>query len=117
MSVNRGLSKVLSEARHLQKYLAPVAGKNLLIHEDLNRGIDGRLPDHYRQFHKEWKKKPMEFIHLEKRQEIFEKDEFGLIIPVQNSNIPVIYPDEFHEGLWGGEGVIKGREQPPRTCG
>lgn len=28
--------------------------------------------------------------------------------PVQNVPIPVIYPAEHNEGLWGGEGVVKG---------
>lgn len=26
----------------------------------------------------------------------------------QNVPIPVLYPDQMHEGLWGGEGVIEG---------
>ena len=25
-----------------------------------------------------------------------------------SSRVYVVYPDEFHNGLWGGEGVIKG---------
>ena len=32
---------------------------------------------------------------------------------MQNVNIPVIYPDQFHKGLWGGEGVVKGQLMPP----
>lgn len=27
---------------------------------------------------------------------------------MQNPRVSVIYPDQFHEGLWGGEGVVKG---------
>ncbi len=90
----------------------PVAGKNLLIHEEETRGIDGRLPKHFMDFHRQWKIGPQEFIHIQKNENLFEKDEFGLVVPVQNANIPVLYPDEFHDGLWGGEGVIKGRLRP-----
>lgn len=32
----------------------------------------------------------------------------GVTTPVQNVPIPVIYPPEHHEGIWGGEGVVKG---------
>lgn len=28
--------------------------------------------------------------------------------PVQNIPIPVIYPEEHNQGIWGGEGVVKG---------
>ena len=108
-------SKIMKEALELQKYLAPVAGKQLQDHEDLTRGIDGRLPKHYiDNFYRVWLRKPAEFIHVEKRPERFEKDEFGLVIPVQNANVRALYPEEFHRGLWGGEGVVKGREQPER---
>ena len=27
---------------------------------------------------------------------------------MQNPRVSVIYPDQFHQGLWGGEGVVKG---------
>ncbi|QQP52915.1 39S ribosomal protein L28_ mitochondrial, partial [Caligus rogercresseyi] len=41
-------------------------------------------------------------------------DKFGVVQRVQNIDIPVIYPDEFHNGLWGGEGVIKGLLEPEK---
>ena len=49
------------------------------------------------------------------RKEKFEKDEHGRVIPVQNIRIPALYPEEFHKGLWGGEGVVKGLLEPPLT--
>ena len=32
---------------------------------------------------------------------------------MQNPRVHVIYPDQFHKGLWGGEGVIKGMLKRP----
>ncbi|UYV66722.1 MRPL28 [Cordylochernes scorpioides] len=32
----------------------------------------------------------------------------GVIYPIENVPIPVIYPKESNEGLWGGEGIVKG---------
>lgn len=39
----------------------------------------------------------------------------GLIRPVQNVPIPVIYPPEHHQGIWGGEGVVKGFQKRTPT--
>ena len=61
----------------------------------------------------EWKQRPQAFIHIKPRHERFEKDEYGVVQPVQHANVPVIYPLEFHQGLWGGEGVVKGLREPP----
>ena len=58
-------------------------------------------------FYFTWQKGPQEHIHSRVSGARFEKDEWGEIHPVQNPRIYVVYPDTFHEGLWGGEGVIK----------
>ena len=35
--------------------------------------------------------------------------------PVQNVLIPLLFPNECHQGLWGGEGIIKGfQKRHPR---
>ena len=70
--------------------------------------LEDRLPSHYMEFHRQWKKGPSANIHEKPRKERFEKNEHGVVVPVQNVRIPVMYPDEFHMGLWGGEGIIKG---------
>jgi len=75
--------------------------------------LEERLPTHYMEFYRQWQKGPSMGIHDIPRKEKFEKNEHGQVIPVQNVKIPVIYPDEFHKGLWGGEGVVKGLAERP----
>jgi len=70
--------------------------------------LEERLPTHYMEFYRQWKKGPSPGIHDELRTEKYEKNEHGVVIPVQNVRIPVLYPEEFHKGLWGGEGVVRG---------
>ena len=70
--------------------------------------LEERLPTHYMEFYRQWKKGPSPGIHDEPRKEKYEKNEHGVVIPVQNVRIPVLYPEEFHKGLWGGEGVVRG---------
>lgn len=38
----------------------------------------------------------------------------GEVMPVQDVPIPVIYPPEHNDGIWGGEGVIKGYQKRHR---
>jgi len=66
------------------------------------------MPQHYKEYYKLWRVGPQEHVHSRPNLATFEKDEWGEIYPVQNPRIHVVYPDKFHEGLWGGEGVIKG---------
>lgn len=33
---------------------------------------------------------------------------FTFRYPVQNVPLPLLYPKEFHEGIWGGEAIIQG---------
>lgn len=63
--------------------------------------------------YRQWKKQPMKWIHTKPCQAKFEKNEFGEVVRVQNFNIPVVYPEEFHMGLWGGEGIVRGFLEPP----
>lgn len=34
---------------------------------------------------------------------------------MQNVPIPVLYPNECHQGLWGGEGIVKGFQKRDPT--
>lgn len=76
--------------------------------------LNGKLPSHYKSFYFTWRLGPQIPIHYLPTPGKFIKDKFGLVQRVQNVPIPVIYPDEFHQGLWGGEGVIKGLKEPPK---
>lgn len=91
------------------------AGKRLLKGEYWNTGILKNMPKHYKNFYKTWSKGPQTHIHSHPNPANFEKDEWGEIFPVQNCRIHVLYPEEFHSGLWGGEGVIKGIQANKET--
>jgi len=73
-----------------------------------NHGLRKNMPQHFKTYYKLWQTGPQEHIHSRPKLVNFEKDEWGEIHPVQNPRVYVIYPEAFHEGLWGGEGVIKG---------
>jgi len=87
-------------------YYSGVGGR-MLREKNWNSGVKGNMPQHYKDFYFTWRKGPQEHIHSRVTGARFEKDEWGEIHPVQNPRIYVVYPDTFHEGLWGGEGVIK----------
>jgi len=74
--------------------------------------IEERMPDHYMHFYNQWKLGPSPTIHQRPTSGNFKKDHTGKILPVQSPTIPVLYPKEFHQGLWGGEGVVKGLLEP-----
>jgi len=94
--------------RYPIEVLVSGAGKRV-IHKDFwNYGLKKNMPQHYKDYHNLWRQGPQEHIHSRPKQARFEKDEWGEIHPVQNPRIYVVYPDKFHQGLWGGEGVIKG---------
>merc|ERR1712109_94520 len=84
------------------------AAKRLLERNEWLTGEKARLPRHYVDFYKQWEKRPQAFIHDIAPTAKFEKDEFGNVQRVQMPRIPILYPEEFHEGLWGGEGIVKG---------
>ena len=88
------------------------ASKRLLKQNEWLTGAKGRLPRHYVAFYKQWEKGPQAFIHDEMPKTRFKKDEFGNVKRIHVPRIPILYPDEFHQGLWGGEGVVKGGLEP-----
>lgn len=91
------------------------AGKRLLKQEFWNSGDLKNIPQHYKSFYQTWEIGPQTHIHSRPNPAKFEKDEWGEIFPVQNPRIFVLYPEEFHNGLWGGEGVIKGIQANKET--
>jgi len=84
------------------------AGKRVMYQDFWNHGLKKNMPQHFKDYYCLWREGPKEHIHSRPPQARFEKDEWGEIYPVQTPRIYVIYPDMFHNGLWGGEGVIKG---------
>ncbi len=102
------------KAASLHKYLLPGAGRALHKYDEDRYGMDMRMPDHYRRYHKQWRLGPQEFIHIRGPEgRLYEKDEFGQVQPVEVPNIKPIFPAEFHWGLWGGEGIVKGFKRAP----
>lgn len=109
MDKSQRVAKYLRFAHHPSVYRSK-AGTRLIINDFWNKGLKKDFPQHYKDFYRTWSRGPQTHIHSKPNLAKFEKDEWGEIFPVQNPKITVIYPEEFHNGLWGGEGVIKGRK-------
>jgi len=74
-----------------------------------DKGLGGQLPEAYKKFWREWKLTPPAAVHYVPKNEDWERDVItGQMKPVQNIPLPLIDTPESHEGIWGGEAVIKG---------
>lgn len=75
-----------------------------------DRGPAARLPEAYRKFWKEWREtKPTAVHYIPPGEEKWQKNEMtGEIKPVQDISLPLKYPKELNEGIWGGEAVVRG---------
>lgn len=75
-----------------------------------DRGPAARLPDAYRKFWREWRETTPTAVHyVPPGEEKWTRNEMtGEITPVQDISLPLKYPKELNEGIWGGEAVIKG---------
>ncbi|CAL7948197.1 unnamed protein product [Xylocopa violacea] len=74
-----------------------------------SNGIGAKLPEEYKKFWREWKLQTPTAVHYIKQEGKYVKnEETGEVKPVQNVPIPLLYPKEFHQGLWGGEAIIQG---------
>lgn len=74
-----------------------------------SKGVGAALPEEYRKFWREWKLQEPTAVHYIKQEGKYYKDEkTGVVQQVQNRPIPLLYPKEFHCGIWGGEAVIQG---------
>jgi len=113
MSISKTIEPLIHKYPVWLKYSA--IGSRVMGETGWNTGIKKNIPRHYKNFYLTWKIGPQEHIHSKPNPANFERDEFGEIAPVQNPRIYVVYPQEFHEGLWGGEGVVKGLKARPET--
>jgi len=71
-------------------------------------GLKSRLPLHYkRRYIEKFMIEPQAVHHaVDSRKYI--ADRYGNPIRVQNVPIPVVFPREADQGLWGGEGIVAG---------
>lgn len=74
-----------------------------------DKGLAAKLPAAYLKFYKEWKEQKPTAVHYIPKEGRFERDEdTGLVRAIQNVPLPVIRPPEMHDGIWGGELLVKG---------
>ncbi|KAK0159633.1 hypothetical protein PV327_010727 [Microctonus hyperodae] len=72
-------------------------------------GIGASLPEAYKKFWKEWKIQRPTAVHYVHEEGKYKFDEYrGLPVPIQNVPLPLRYPKEIDEGIWGGEAVVQG---------
>jgi len=72
-------------------------------------GVGACLPEAYKKFWHEWKIQKPAPVHWIKEEGLFKRNEFtGEVHPVQNFPLPLKYPKEIHDGIWGGEAVVQG---------
>ncbi|GAB1864817.1 Large ribosomal subunit protein bL28m [Camponotus japonicus] len=72
-----------------------------------SKGIGAELPVEYKKFWKEWKKKPAA-VHYIEQKGTYVKNDRGEVYPVQNVPLPLLYPKEIDNGIWGGEAIVQG---------
>lgn len=74
----------------------------------LDYGWAKLLPAEYLKFRQECRlpKTPVHYIPRPGKYE--RNEETGEVRPVQNVPLPLKWPRESHQGLWGGEAIIKG---------
>ncbi|RLU25426.1 hypothetical protein DMN91_001582 [Ooceraea biroi] len=74
-----------------------------------SKGIGAVLPQEYKKFWAEWHwQKPAPVHYIEKKGTYEWHKKAREVRPVQNVPLPLIYPKEMHEGIWGGEAVVQG---------
>lgn len=79
------------------------------------KGVGAELPEEYKKFWKEWKlQKPAAIHYIEQEGSYIRNEKTEVVRPVQNIPIPLRYPREFHEGLWGGETIVQGFKKKHR---
>jgi large subunit ribosomal protein L28 len=71
-------------------------------------GLKSRLPLHYKRRYIERFMHEPRPVHFRADERKFVADKYGNPVRVQNVPIPVVYPREANEGLWGGEGIVAG---------
>ena len=80
-----------------------------------SKGIGAELPEEYKKFWREWKLQEPTAVHYIKQEGNYVRDEETEVVrPVQNIPLPLTYPKEFHQGIWGGEAVVQGFQKKHR---
>ncbi|XP_055596661.1 39S ribosomal protein L28, mitochondrial-like [Uranotaenia lowii] len=88
-------------------------GSNLLHglrkSDKFTKGWGAQLPVAYKKFWDEWRNQQPAAVHYVPKDGMFQRDDLsGLVTPIQNVPLPLIDPPEAHQGIWGGEAIIKG---------
>lgn len=79
-------------------------------------GLYRNLPTEYHKFLKEYNQ-PKEPVHYIPEEGVYRRNEkTGEVKPIQNVLIPLTLPPESHQGIWGGEAVIKGFSKKIETA-
>ncbi|XP_019866841.1 39S ribosomal protein L28, mitochondrial [Aethina tumida] len=74
-----------------------------------DKGLGALLPQAYKKFYKEWKETQPTAVHYIPEEGMFKRDDItGEVHPIQDNPIPVLYPREHNQHIWGGEGIIQG---------
>ncbi|XP_011157488.1 39S ribosomal protein L28, mitochondrial [Solenopsis invicta] len=72
-------------------------------------GTGAELPEEYRKFWREWKLQTPAAVHYIKQEGTYARnEETEEVYPVQNVPIPLTYPKELDNGIWGGEAIVQG---------
>ncbi|CAD7078837.1 unnamed protein product [Hermetia illucens] len=72
-------------------------------------GLGAQLPEAYKKFWREWKIQQPTAVHYIPKEGRWERDPVtGEVRAIQNTPLPLIFPPESDDGIWGGEGIIKG---------
>jgi large subunit ribosomal protein L28 len=81
-----------------------------------SKGLGAQLPPAYKKFWIEWRIKQPTAVHYIPKEGKFERNPLtGQVTSIQNIPIPMMFPKESHDGLWGGEGIIKGFQKRTPT--
>jgi len=74
-----------------------------------SKGIGAELPEEFKKFWKEWKlQQPAPVHYIKQEGNYVRNEETEEVYPVQNVPIPLLYPKEIDDGIWGGEAVVQG---------
>ncbi|XP_065159251.1 large ribosomal subunit protein bL28m [Atheta coriaria] len=85
-------------------------------HTAFDKGIATRLPEAYRKFYKEWKLDEPAAVHFIPEEGKWKRDEVtNEVYPIQNIPLPLRFPDEYDNQLWGGEAVVQGFQHRSRN--
>lgn len=75
-------------------------------------GLASKLPPAYHKFLAEYNEPRTPVHYIPQPGKYVRNEETGIVTPVQNTPIELLFPNESHQGIWGGEAVIKGFKKP-----